>query len=144
MLARISALIAAIYGLAAILFMLNPVTLPSPKAPRAQDDHWQLPQRTAPEIEPLVESIVENKLWGNTGLPAAAVEKSLTPPDWRISGVFSIGKQQFVTLATAGAADQQLSVGDKLPGGAKILAITPDQICILLNRKKLALRTYRE
>jgi hypothetical protein len=50
----------------------------------------------------------------------------------------------FALLAIEGQPTSQLQAGDLLPGGAKILAVQQDSLCILLNGKVRSLRIYRE
>lgn len=144
MLARISAAILLVLAVAAVWIMTHPAALPAPSALRAQDDSWSLPQRDAPDVAVLLDSIEKNKLWGANGLPAPQDEKPLTAPNWRITGVISAGRETYAVVEVEQQPTQQLKPGDKLPGGAKILSITADRICILLNGKKRALQTYKE
>lgn len=144
MLARISAAILLVLAVASGWIMLHPPELPAPSAKRAQDESWQLPQRDAPDAAALLRSIEKNRLWGASGLPAPPDEKPLTAPNWRITGIFSAGRETYALVEVEQQPMQQLKTGDKLPGGAKILRITADRVCILLNGKKRALKTYKE
>lgn len=144
MLARISVLIVLIFAVAAGWMMLHAPTLPSAHALRAQDDEWQLPVRGKVDTEALVQLIEQNKLWGANGQPAAVEEKPLTPPDWHITGILEVGPEHYALLAVQDQSIQQLKAGESLPGGAKILNITADRICILLNGKKRVLKNYKE
>lgn len=145
MLARISATIVLVFIAVAGWAVLRPVTLPATHGPRLQDEHWQLPQRPKIDIDSLILTINENKLWGSVGQPVApADEKPLTPPNWRISGVFGVGKEGYLMLAVDGEPVKQLKTGDKLPGGATLYSIATDRICILLNGKRRILGIYKE
>ena len=88
------------------------------------------------------------EVWMATGQTLTSFHQSTkaTPPDWRIAGVFSQGGKPvaLLNIDELPPRQQQLRVGDKLPGGAKILAITPDRLCILLGGKKRSLTIYRE
>jgi hypothetical protein len=140
---------------ATILFVLaataawvvwHPVALPEPRTLRVQEEEWHLPNRGKLDAAPLVSTIVQDKLWGAVGAAALAQmdEKPLTAPNWHIVGVVSVGKETYATVAVDGQQDQQLKAGDKLPGGIKIVNMTADRVCILLNGKKRVLRTYKE
>ncbi|WP_025917401.1 type II secretion system protein N [Herminiimonas sp. CN] len=145
MLARISAIIVLAFTAVAGWALLRPVTLPAAHAPRLQDENWQLPQRQKIDIDSLILAIDDNKLWGTVGQPPApANEKPLTPPNWRISGVFGVGNDGYLMLAVDGEPIKQLKTGDKLPGGATLYSIATDRICILLNGKKRILGIYKE
>jgi len=145
MLARISAIIALVFIAVASWALLRPVTLPATHAPLQQDENWQLPERPKIDIDELILSINENKLWGTIGQAAASAdEKPLTPPNWRISGAFGVGKERYVMLTVDGEPIKQLKTGDKLPGGATLYRIATDRVCILLNGKKRFLGIYKE
>ena len=73
-----------------------------------------------------------------------SITRRLTPPDWRIAGVYASAGQSVVILAVPGQPDQHLRVKDLLPGGARILSIHPERLCILLKGKRLSLSTYAE
>jgi hypothetical protein len=126
----------------------HPVVLPEPHSIRVQDDEWLLPNRSKRDLSGSVATIEQDKLWGNGpgGLPlqAPVEEKPLTAPNWRIAGVVSAGKDSYVMIDVEGQPMQQLKTGDKLPGGIKIIKMTADRVCILLNGKKRVLKTYKE
>ena len=146
MLARLSALIVLVLAVVAAWILSHPLALPSTKTVRVQDEDWKLPRRESADIDALVQAIEANKLWGagNPLLPSQAEEKALTAPNWRITGVVAAGKEHVALLSVEEQPMQQLKIGDALPGGAKILDISPDKICILLNGKKRFLKTYKE
>jgi len=147
MLARISFVIALIFSVTVAWMLFHPPSLPAPHALRAQDEDWQLTGRSKPDADSLIQTIDEYKLWGaSASAPGAGAveEKSLTPPNWRISGILSVGAEHYVLLAVEDQPIQQIKTGETLPGGAKILNIAADRICILLNGKKRILKTYKE
>lgn len=144
MIARIFAVIGLIFAVAAAWTMLHPPLLPTTRSQRVQDDEWQLPVLSKPDRQALVNSIDQDQLWGANGLPAVLDEKPLTAPNWRITGILSMGPEHYALLAVEGQPIQQLKTGENLPGGAKLLNITADRICIMLNGKKRVLKTYKE
>lgn len=146
MLARLSTLIVLVLAVVAGWIMSHPPALPSAKTMRVQDEDWKLPRRESADIDGLVQTIEANKLWGagNSLLAPQLEEKALTAPNWRITGVVAAGREHVALLLVESQPVQQLKVGDKLPGGAKILDIAPDRLCILLNGKKRVLKTYKE
>lgn len=127
----------------------HPVALPEPRTLRVQEDEWHLPDRSKPNMAALAATIEQDKLWGSVaaipGAPVAPVdEKPLTAPNWRIVGVVSAGKERYAMLAVDDQPIQQVKAGDTLPGGIKIVNMTADRVCILLNGKKRVLKTYKE
>jgi hypothetical protein len=122
--------------------LLHPITLPKPRSLHVQEEEWHLPERSKLDIDPLVESIEKNQLWGTSGPPVD--EKPLTSPNWRITGVLSVGTEHYALIEIKDQPILQLKTGEELPGGAKILSITADRLCISLNGKKRVLKTYKE
>jgi len=129
----------------------HPIALPEPRGLRSQDDDWHLPNHSKSDSAALVATIEHDKLWGASAanaLPGGPLvseeEKPLTAPDWRIAGVVTDGKENYAMVMVDGQPIQQLKVGDKLPGGFKIVSMTADRVCILLNGKRRVLRTYKE
>lgn len=124
--------------------MLRPIGLPEPRTLRAQDEEWRLPDRSKPDTAVLVATIEGDKLWGTVPGMAPMDEKPLTAPNWRIVGVVMAGAEKYAMLAVDGQPLQQIKAGEKLPGGATIVDMTADRVCILLNGKKRVLKTYKE
>lgn len=117
--------------------------IPEPPAPRlsaAAAEPWVLPQPRRDKPEKAVAAITERNLWG-TVIPAAQI--SLNEPEWRIVGVIRSGPERHVLISIDNKPTELLKVGDKLPGGSPILTIGDDQLCVLVNGKKRALRIYR-
>lgn len=145
MLAKLWVPIALMLACWAAWVIFHPAELPSVKTMRVPDEKWQLPLRAAPDSAALVLSIEKNNLWGRGTQAAAAVKDiPLTAPNWRIGGVVAAQQDNIVLLAVEGMPVRQLRVGDDLPGGAKLLGIAADRICIRLNGKKRILSTYKE
>ncbi len=148
---RLIAIVLALYLAAAAWFTFAPLDLPSAQAVKAADERWQLVPFERVDPDDALSVINEGHLFGTPesasgllGLPPPP-EKPLTPPNWRIAGVYSSGPQYVALMAIEGnPAQQLLHVGDSLPGGAKILRITPDRISVSLNGKKRSIITYQE
>jgi hypothetical protein len=141
---RILFMILCSVGGAAAWVMFHPIALPAPHTLNAQDDDWHLSGRSKPDTKALIGTIERGQLWGATGMPAPVAEKPLTAPDWRIVGIVSAGAESYAMLEVDGQPLQQIKTGANLPGGAKIVNMSADHICILLNGKKRMLKTYKE
>jgi hypothetical protein len=119
--------------------------VPQPVAPRfltSGSDTWALPALSKREPDPLIKAIADANIWGvvltQTG-PAAP----LNSPEWHFTGVFNDGREQQVMISIDKKPAVALKAGDELPGGAKILKIHDDQICVLVNGQKRTLGIYR-
>lgn len=132
------------FAVTAAWVMLRPIALPEPRSLRAQDEEWRLPDRNKSDTAALVATIEGDKLWGTVPGMAPVDEKPLTAPNWRIVGVVVSGTEKYAMLTVDGQPLQQIKAGEKLPGGATILNMTADRVCILLNGKKRVLKTYKE
>lgn len=150
MAARIFITTGLLFALAAAWLLLAPADLPSLRTIKSSEEPWQLSQSASITSDAALSEINRAGLWRSATAPQAALPAqdapALTPSDWRIASVFSQGGKQVVLLIfdELPPRQQQLRVGDKLPGGAKILAITPDRVCVLLGGKKRSLTIYRE
>jgi hypothetical protein len=123
--------------------MLHPVALPESHLVSSQDDDWRLPGQDRPDSVALAGKVDEGRLWG-TGSTVPVEAKPLTAPNWRIAGVVSAGADSYALLVVDGQPPQQVKIGEELPGGVKVVSMTADRVCILLNGKKRMLRTYKE
>lgn len=119
---------------------------PGPQAPRTaqrQNESWALPAASSGPAEQSAEksvaAIIAANLWGTV---QAAVEQSLIAPEWRISGVAVNGQENLVMIAVEGQPLQTLKAGDLLPGGAKILKINNDHLCLLIKGKNRKLDIF--
>ena len=90
--------------------------------------------------EKAVAAIAATNLWGATAKATADV--SLNDPEWRFSGVTVRGQEKLVLITVDGQAPQTLKAGDQLPGGAKILQINDDHLCLLIKGKKRKLDLF--
>jgi hypothetical protein len=144
----IAVLILLVLAVTAAWMLWHPVALPEPHTLRVQEDEWRLPERSNADFAALAATIDRDKLWGAMGAAAVALtpvdEKPLTAPNWHIVGVVAVGSERYAMLAVDGQPLQQVKAGDKLPGGIKIVNMTADRVCILLNGKKRVLKTYKE
>ena len=150
MAARIFITTGLLFALAAAWLLLAPADLPPLRTVKSSEDAWQLSQPASIDADAALSEINRARLWRSAAAPEAGLPAqeapALTPPDWRIAGVFTQGGKPvaLLNIDELPPRQQQLRVGDKLPGGAKILAITPDRLCILLGGKKRSLTIYRE
>ena len=136
-----------------ILALFLPADLPAMRVLTPQELAWNLPVQASVEADAALSIIQRRRLWGGTGagglvpggLPgqAAAEEKPLTPPDWRVAGVVTEGRQLVALIATQGEFQPQtVRVGDRLPGGAKVAAIHADRIVAILDGRLVSLSTF--
>lgn len=144
-------LVAGIAGLSLVVFALLPSPLPNARSVNAREAAWMLPAPIRVDSDLAVSTINQRRLWGAGnagGLPSAMPgsapdEKPLTPPDWRITGVFTESGKYAVLVSTDGQlVPQTLHVGDALPGGAKIIAINSDRLILTLAGRRVSLSTY--
>ncbi len=114
---------------------------------------WQLPQgqeatatrpakapsRVEKSTDKSVAAIVAANLWGTVQSAAA---ESLIAPEWRFSGIAVNGQEKLVMITIEGQPAQVLKVRDQLPGGATILRIDDDHLCLLVKGKKRKLDLF--
>ena len=127
------------------LWLWPPRSVPVVAANSAQDN-WRLPS-PAPVLDVELAAVSVLRVWprGATGLPVApVVEESLTPPDWRIAGVYAKGPQSAIIISVPGQPDQTLGLGATLPGGARIAGISAERLCIVVDGRRLSLNIHRE
>ena len=117
--------------------------LPEPTAPGQLPlaaEKWVMPAEVEPDFEEAVDTIATRNVWGTV---VAAKDISLNDPEWRIAGVIMNDPEKFVLIKKDAEPAELLKVGDTLPGGSKILKISEDSLCILVNGKRRKLETYR-
>lgn len=157
---RLAVLIIGILAMALVVLLLLPGRLPNARSIKIQEAAWSLPVTVRVDSDLALSAINQRRLWGATGagglpVPSAASpdEKPLTPPDWHIAGVFTESGRYAVLVAFEVPAmpaplpplppqTQILHVGDPLPGGAKILAISGDRLSLSLGGRRVSLSTY--
>ena len=72
--------------------------------------------------------------------PLPPRKEPLTPPDWKIVGVSASGNDKNVMILFENQTTAEvLKIGDKLPGGAKIVDITQDYLRLVLNGQYIKL-----
>lgn len=108
-------------------------------APR-QSDSWMLPVVSPAKPDEAIAAIASANLWGAV---QAAVEVPLNDPEWRFSGVTTNGQEKFVMITVEGQPMQTLKAGDQLPGGAKILKVNDDHLCLSIKGKKRKLDLFQ-
>lgn len=120
---------------------------PGPQAPppaQGRADSWILPVVSRSTVERSAEKSVAAigaaNLWGAAVQAVAAVV--LIEPEWRFSGVTISEQEKLVMITIQGQPLQTLKAGDELPGGAKILKINDDHLCLLIKGKKRKLDIF--
>lgn len=77
--------------------------------------------------------------------PLPPRKEALTPPRWRIVGVTSVGSEKSVLLLFENQpATETRKIGEKLPGGARIVEIAQDQLKISLNGQLMKLNLRKQ
>ena len=72
--------------------------------------------------------------------PIPPRDPSLTPPGWRLIGAAQSGGQWRLIVQTQGKPEPQfLKVGDPLPGGHRIVAITEEDVTLQRGAQQLVL-----
>jgi hypothetical protein len=100
----------------------------------AQQAAWN-PQPTAAAKNPAW-PIWEHRL----RQPIPPRDPSLTPPPWRLIGATASGGRWQLIIQTQGKPEPQyLKVGDTLPGGSRIVAITEEDVTLMRGRQQIVL-----
>jgi len=111
----------------------------------AAESEWKPPEVPAGAFLKSARAVAAKGLWGVAAPPpgtpgARAVEKApLTPPDWRIIGMTINGPARVVYVQVGKEPFMELSIGDKLPGGAEIKGIEPGRLLLLVEGKRRVL-----
>jgi hypothetical protein len=115
-----------------------------PKGPPVAPE-WKVPELPAGAFQKSARAVAAKGLWGTAAPPpgapgAGVVEKApLTPPDWRIIGMAINGPTRVVFVQVGKEPFMELSIGDKLPGGAEIKGIEPGRLLLLVDGKRRVL-----
>lgn len=156
--------VTAIFAAAASYLLLTPYALPTATATQAAEERWALSQAVSIASDDALSVINAQRLFGAAGLPSGLPSKPddeppLTPPDWRIVGSVIFGPQRLLLVSTAPAVlapmpraggpglglppqpPKALRVGDTLPGGARILEIRANGVCLSLKGRQVFLST---
>lgn len=96
-------------------------------------DTWTLPVLATKQPDKNIAAINTANLWGST--VQAEVGAPLNEPEWRFAGLTVSGAEKRILISTNNLPPQPLKVGDSLPGGAKILEINDDHLCLLIRGK---------
>jgi len=143
-----------VLALALVGLLMLPADLPNPRSVNLQGETWSLPVPVTVAADAALSGINQRQLWAISppGLPPALAglamdQTPLTPPDWRIVGVVGVAGQRTLMIANEAPKGlppniKTLRPGDPLPGGAKILAIRPDGVSLLLHGQRAFLSTY--
>jgi hypothetical protein len=126
--------------------VLTWIRVPEPKAPSfltTGSDTWALPELPKRDADPLIKAVTQANLWGVVAATGTGAVGPLNTPEWRFVGVFNDGKEPQVMISVDKKPAVTLRIGEQLPGGAKILSIREDQICVLVNGQKRSLGIYR-
>lgn len=118
---------------------LAPGPQPVPTA-QIQADAWTLPAMAPQKPERFVAAINGANLWGAV---QAAVQASLNDPEWRIAGVAVSGTEKLVMVSVGSQPLQLMKTGDALPGGARILRVDDNHLCLSINGKKRKLDLFQ-
>lgn len=105
------------------------------------EETWDMPKSQPIVLDSkVIDAIASRNLWGE--VQAAKPDE---PPDihWRFVGIGGSEKERAVLIQYLNKPVQILKVGDILPGGAKIMKIGEDRLCLLINGKRRALEIYR-
>jgi hypothetical protein len=135
------------FGIATVAIALFAAGLAWYFAPRPEpgpalvlmEEPLELAAGKIPDLKKAAQVVAQSRLWGDAGAGAVTQQD----PEWHFVGIGGRGKERFVMMKMAGKPVQTLSVGDTLPGGARILEIGEDRLCILINEVRRALEVYR-
>lgn len=103
-------------------------------------EQWELPTEIETDSKKSAVAITERNLWGTV---VTAKDMPLNDPEWRFAGVVRDGEENYVLISMNKQPAEIRKIGDTLPGGSKILKISEDRICILIEGKRRALGIYR-
>ncbi len=139
---RLLILAAVMLGLLTWIMARSVPHAPVPQPPTDAPQAWVLPSAWRADPQKALAVIVQKNLWG-TKVAAAAAAQNPEDQEWRFVGVARRGSDQYVLIAFGKKAPETLKAGDLLPGGAKILRVAADHLCILIDGKKRKLGIYQ-
>jgi hypothetical protein len=145
---KLTALLGLLVALAAAVWA------PGPSAVRRTgggENAWNLPATVISDPAKALATIDARALWGKvavgaagaTGAGAAAGAAEVNAPEWRFVGVTTTGSERAVLISIAGKATQSLHEGDSLPGGALILRIENERLCLSIDGKARTLDIFQ-
>jgi len=143
-----------VLALALVGLLMLPADLPNPRSVNLQGETWSLPVPVTVAADAALSGINQRQLWAISppglapALAGLAIDQTpLTPIDWRIVGVAgAVGQLTLLIVQDAPPGlpviPQVLRVGDRLPGGARIVSIRSDSVGLLLQGQRVFLSTY--
>lgn len=120
----------------------TPPKWPVQLEPVRGEEPWQIAPSREADLKPSLGYLATTTMWGN--VEVAKAENEQPDPAWRFMGLMSVGTEKMVMIAVEKQPDRQLKIGDLLPGGAKILDINPDALCVQIEGKKRLLPLYQQ
>lgn len=129
----------AVTGVGILQWMIIPAPQLPPPA-RQPEAGWQLPAEQKTQPQKALELLRTAELWGK--VPEVAAEAAPAEPRWRFVAVTIRGRERYVLIEIEGQPQQQLKIGDTVPGGSKILDIEGTALYLLVNGKKRKLDIY--
>ena len=111
--------------------------LPASKNVQLAEEPWSLAEPRPMDVNKASAYLATTPMWGNVEVVAS--EREVIDPAWRILAAMARGHEKYLMIAIDKQPDQQLKIGDRLPGGAKIEDIRQDEVCVLINGKKRTL-----
>jgi hypothetical protein len=78
------------------------------------------------------------------GAAAARADEAVATPPWRFVGAVAAQADPFVLVSFDSKDPEVRRIGDTLPGGARIVRIRHDRICIRLGDSERTLKIYSE
>lgn len=92
------------------------------------------------------EELADQRMWEVTAKqPLPPRKEPMTPPRWRVVGITSVGSLKSVLLLFENQpVTEARGIGDKLPGGAKIVDIAQDHLKIVLNGQTMKLNLRKQ
>jgi hypothetical protein len=115
----------------------TPANVASNSAPAVA---WSLPTLAPKQVEKNVSLINAANFWGAPTLEAA--QATLNAPEWRFAGITRNGVEKMVLISIDNQTPQLLKKGELLPGGSRIVEISDDHLCLMVNGKKRRLDIF--
>lgn len=106
------------------------------------EEPWQIAPSREADLKPSLGYLATTTMWGK--VEVAKAENEQPDPAWRFMGLMSVGTEKMVMIAVEKQPDRQLRKGDTLPGGAKILEIHADSLCVNIEGKHRRLPLYQQ
>jgi len=120
----------------------------TPAVVKPRRDNWDLPAlpRRAVDRSSLT-MVVTAPYWGAAlaAAPAPTTAAAEEDPRWRLAAIYAVGDARWALLSFDGSSRPPLRVrvGDRLPGGQKITAISEKDVCVQIGRQSYRLGIER-